>query len=518
MAGGQAPRRLRARRRWILWPTIAAFFAFTVVVMIIEDVHPSLPWNETVTAPTPTPTPTPEPTPTPTPEPTPSPTQTPKFDPVPTVTPPAATPSISGITTTDIPAGIGDVKGLLEIVLDEEDAHEAISVPQTIRFPDLQEAALSFVETQRAALAQEAPAGNGTLKVAYTPTIAHGQILGIAQQGTRTSPRALYGVTHTQSLYLDVLRGDVYLASDLLTDAAKAQLEESIYAALVEAGILDVHLGQDDGDLFADVRLSDDGQMVIVIGQGILAPRQAGLVAVQIPAEEVPELLSDGGKTVYKGLVTDAQFLGLQTDERPDCAELKCVALTFDDGPNKHTPIVLNALADKQAPATFFLLGQQVKQNPELVQRIFDEGHDIGGHSWNHPDLTKLEPEDLETQMKRTRNEIRNVTGYDHLWERPPYGAVNDDVLKTYADLGYTAVLWSVDPEDWRDRDSKIVKKRVVEQARQNSIILLHDIHPTTGEAVAEIIDGLRAEGYTLVRLSDVVESQPGTVIEKLNG
>lgn len=521
MAGGQALQGVRARRRrhWVLWSTIAAFLTFTALVIVIEDVQPTLPWDGTATRPTPTPTPTEEPTPTPsaTPTPTPTPTPTSRFEPVPTVTPPSGQPPIRGVTTTEIPEPLDLVKGLLEIVHDDEEANETITVPQATWFPALQKAAEGFVDAQRGILAEEAPDGGGRLQIAYSPTVAHGQILGIAQESTRTSPRAMYGVTYTQSLYLDVLRGDIYRGSDLLNDAAKEQLEETIYATLVDAGILDVHLGQDDGDLFGDVRLSDDGHAVIVIGQGILAPRQAGIVAVQIPREEVPALLSRDGKTVYDALQRDAKFLGLRTDERPDCGELKCVALTFDDGPNRHTPIVLETLAEKDAPATFFLLGTQVRQNPELVQRILDEGHDIGGHSWDHPDLTKLEPDELSSQLKRTRDEIRKVTGYDHLWERPPYGAVNDDVLKAYKKMGYTAVLWHVDPEDWRDRDPKVVKKRVVSEARKNSIVLLHDIHASTGEAVADIVDELRAEGYTLVRLSDVVESSPGTVIEKLN-
>jgi len=182
-----------------------------------------------------------------------------------------------------------------------------------------------------------------------------------------------------------------------------------------------------------------------------------------------------------------------------DCAVLACVALTFDDGPAEYTGALLDVLAAKGVPATFFVLGIQVEQFPDIVIRMAAEGHAIGNHSWSHPRLTNLSPEQAGWQLDATNTVIAQLTGVTPTLVRPPYGTSNATVLAVIGDRGAVSVLWSVDTEDWRNRDVEVTTARALTDVEPGSIILMHDIRPTTVEAIGGIVDQLQAAGFTLV-------------------
>ncbi|WP_159810711.1 polysaccharide deacetylase family protein, partial [Cellulomonas citrea] len=197
----------------------------------------------------------------------------------------------------------------------------------------------------------------------------------------------------------------------------------------------------------------------------------------------------------------------------PDCSVDRCVALTFDDGPGPSTATLLDELAAKGAPATFFLVGRNVAKYPELVAREAAQGNALGNHTWDHAWLTKLSAQDVAVELDQTTAAIQTAAGLTPTLVRPPYGAYDDQALALLAARGDAAICWSVDTEDWKNRDAGITTQRALEAAAPGSIILMHDIHPSTVEAVPGIVDGLRAAGYTLVTVPQLLgTTTPGQV------
>jgi peptidoglycan/xylan/chitin deacetylase (PgdA/CDA1 family) len=190
--------------------------------------------------------------------------------------------------------------------------------------------------------------------------------------------------------------------------------------------------------------------------------------------------------------------------EPPDCAKLKCVALTMDDGPVPGTAHVLALLKRKGVHATFFVVGQLARRRPALLRRMVAEGNVVGNHSWNHPEFFGKKAKMIRGQLVRTDAAIHRAIGHDPVLMRPPFGEVTPNVRKTSRSLGEAVVIWDVDPLDWKDRKSSTVAHRVVTQARRGSIILTHDSLKTTRAAYADIIDGLRARGFTLVTVPEL--------------
>jgi len=188
-----------------------------------------------------------------------------------------------------------------------------------------------------------------------------------------------------------------------------------------------------------------------------------------------------------------------------DCAVLACVALTFDDGPAEYTGALLDALAAKGVPGTFFVLGIQVEQYPDIVIRMANEGHAIGNHSWSHPRLTSLSPEQAGAQLDATNTVINQLTGLTPTLVRPPYGISDDSVRAVIGQRGAVSVMWSVDTEDWRNRDVGVTTERALTDVEPGAIILMHDIRPTTVEAIPGIVDQLQAAGFTLVTVDELL-------------
>lgn len=185
------------------------------------------------------------------------------------------------------------------------------------------------------------------------------------------------------------------------------------------------------------------------------------------------------------------------------------VALTFDDGPGRTiTPQVLDVLKTYEVQATFFLLGSNMPGNSEIVKRAVAEGHIIGNHTWFHPDIRTLGEVDLRNEMSLTETKITEVTGLQTVLMRPPYGFASDRNLQQLSGMGYKVIKWSVDSNDWRDRDVDQVLINTMPDVRDGSIILMHDYltHSTTKEALPEIIQSLKRQGYTFVTIDELLD------------
>ena len=183
------------------------------------------------------------------------------------------------------------------------------------------------------------------------------------------------------------------------------------------------------------------------------------------------------------------------------------IAMTFDDGPSAAlTPKLLDILKERHMHVTFFVLGEMVKPHPEILKRAVAEGHEIGNHSWDHPDLAKKPDDFVRSQLDRTKDEITAAIGKPVTLMRPPYGSLTKDQRRwVHDDLGYTIVLWDVDPNDWKRPGPAVVEKRILEGTRNGSIILSHDIHPGTVEAMPSTFDNLLAKGFKFVTVSELI-------------
>ena len=192
--------------------------------------------------------------------------------------------------------------------------------------------------------------------------------------------------------------------------------------------------------------------------------------------------------------------------EADSAAELpegqKLIALTFDDGPRRSTTTrLLDGLAERGVKATFFLIGAQIENNEDVVRRMDEEGHQIGIHTFDHVKLTGLSRADFDAQVEKSRDTLKAVLGHNDFLLRPPYGMLDDGVR---AMAGCPILLWSIDPEDWRDRDGARVAAEVTAQARDGGIILMHDIFPESVDAALEIVDALHAQGYLFCTVEEL--------------
>lgn len=180
---------------------------------------------------------------------------------------------------------------------------------------------------------------------------------------------------------------------------------------------------------------------------------------------------------------------------------IKVIALTFDDGPGPYTNQLLDILEKNQVKATFFMVGENISRYPKVVKRMGKLGCEYGNHSWNHANLANLSAKDIKTQINKTDNALKKVTGKTTTILRPPYGSVSQTLRKT---AGKPLILWSVDTLDWKYRNSSRVQNHVLSHAQNGSIILMHDIHKTTVQAMKQAIPQLKKKGYRFVTVSEM--------------
>ncbi len=183
------------------------------------------------------------------------------------------------------------------------------------------------------------------------------------------------------------------------------------------------------------------------------------------------------------------------------------VAMTFDDGPHPvHTPRLLGMLRGWGIKATFFLIGKNVATHPGIVRDIVAEGHEVGNHSWSHPALGRLPDAAVREELRRTHDAIHRACGVAPLVFRPPYGSLTIPQQEWIArEFGYPSVFWSVDPNDWKDRNSSVVSSRILAATRPGSIILAHDIHPTTVSAMPATLPVLAKRGLKFLTVSQLM-------------
>ena len=180
----------------------------------------------------------------------------------------------------------------------------------------------------------------------------------------------------------------------------------------------------------------------------------------------------------------------------------KLAVLTFDDGPSSETtPRLLDILSEKDVPATFFMLGKMARANPDIVKRMEKEGHIVASHTMYHQNLVRLSAGAIESDVEEAKAVINSIIGHDPAFVRPPYGNYNDFVR---AASKKPLILWSVDTEDWRSKNPESIISVAMSEIYDGAIILMHDIYPTSVDAVSGLIDTMRSEGYEFATIKEV--------------
>jgi len=184
----------------------------------------------------------------------------------------------------------------------------------------------------------------------------------------------------------------------------------------------------------------------------------------------------------------------------------KVVALTFDDGPNPATTNqALDTLSKYGIKATFFVLGKNVSGNEEILKRMKADGHVIGNHSWSHPVLSKLSLDEAKKQITDTEDALTKVLGSSSKLMRPPYGAITDDIRNS---LDLSFIMWDVDSLDWKSKNEASILTEIQREVKNGSIILMHDIHAESVNALPKVIDYLKGQGYDFVTIPDLLDAR----------
>lgn len=217
----------------------------------------------------------------------------------------------------------------------------------------------------------------------------------------------------------------------------------------------------------------------------------------------VPKVPPPGAKVVYNSIHISEPY----------------IALTFDDGPHvTNTPRLLNMLRERNIKATFFVVGKCAQEYPHLVRRILAEGHEIGNHTWTHRSLPTLSEASAHDELMKTAKAVEDASGYHIRLMRPPYGATSLRVKKMcYDEFGYPTILWDVDPFDWKRPGASIVKNRILAGTRPGSIILCHDIHQQTIDAMPDTLDTLLSKGYRFVTVSQLLNMDAAGAAQAAN-
>ena len=325
-------------------------------------------------------------------------------------------------------------------------------------------------------------------------------------------------VSLTHFWTFDKKSGEVISLSDLTEQSEKAA-EEIVAAARNNIKETIKQRQQAELDLSETITQETLSNFVITdggnslawpIGQASLLPSAYGEMTIKVPIDAVAKYLQNptARKLTNIPKPPEPKPAPKPAPAAPAPAPTtgnKVIALTFDDGPGPYTAHLLDVLDQYGAKATFFLIGSKVSSQANVVRSIHARGHQLGNHSWSHPELPKLPVDQIAGEIDRTNDAIKQATGVTPAILRPPYGAVNGVVLEQLRLRGMSSILWSVDTRDWADRNSDIVCSRAVAGARPGAVILMHDIHQTSVGAVPCILSALKQQGYSFVTVQGLL-------------
>ena len=285
-------------------------------------------------------------------------------------------------------------------------------------------------------------------------------------------------------------------------DLVPAESREKILALMKERILLlapdeTVELTEDALNLAA---MTKDG-VRFFFNPGDVLPVVYGVVAVTVPYKQAAGCLAvEVTDTMLANAEPEYVYVRTVDYTRP------MVALTFDDGPSENTGKILDILAKYDARATFCVTGNQIEMFPKVLQREVAEGHEIATHTVGHKNLVKLNENNVQKQIMNVVTTVRDMTGYEIRFLRPPYGNVNSTVRKVCRNNGLIIATWELDSKDWANRSRSKIISNIKSQVTNGTIILCHDLYDFTAEAMETVIPWLIDQGYQLVTLTELFQ------------
>ncbi|WP_170223336.1 polysaccharide deacetylase family protein [Nonomuraea turkmeniaca] len=412
-----------------------------------------------------------------------------------------------------------------------------ITYPDLATAPALNRALKAQVQRQLQDFRQRTRGGvypRPELNVSWQLAAASSQVIGVRLR-TGQYLGASWG-NSTRTLWFDPRNGKTVGSTGLLAGQdALRRIAELVRERLKGRGEqVERNAITAGGDQFDSMAFNRSGDLVVEFDDCQIGPCSLGRLAVAVPATEATPLLSDLGRRAQES-VRGATGRGVRDDEASgppsyvrasphdvsasspaaassragtvDCARTKCVALTFDDGPGPFTGRLLDVLLRARARATFFAVGSTAATQPGLLLRMSLEGHLVGNHSWVHRDLSKQASSKIADSLGRTEDTIASAIGQAPTLVRPPYGAVSGELRDVARQHGFSLITWDVDAGDQEGGKAADIADRVVRQAHPGAIILMHDIHRETVDAVPDILKRLRGKGYSFVTVPELYGS-----------
>lgn len=341
------------------------------------------------------------------------------------------------------------------------------------------------------------------LLVSYDSYLSENSIVSVELTGSYNDSALAHPVDLVAVFNADLVTGKLVKLEELLSEEKKRQAEEKL--------IKKFDLTQEDiiGNLL-EVWSINDGRLKITLPRGEFLPMSEGTKTYLFSERETKKLFekSKDEAVTDTDLEQEAQAVVSTAPQRDIDEKKPMLAITFDDGPSIHTTRLLDILKKHDARVTFFVLGNNLDAHRNELIRIVSEGHEIGNHSWNHRQFTSIPLSDVKDQIMMTRAKIFDITGVDTVIVRPPYGACDDKVKALGKELGVTFVNWSVDTLDWKKKNADFVYKNIMKDAEDGHIVLCHDLHKTTVDAMEKAIPALVKKGYQLVTVSELLNSR----------
>ena len=347
------------------------------------------------------------------------------------------------------------------------------------------------------------------LNVDYN-SFQQGDLVGVHLSGLYDQPHLAHPVDIAATFNADISTGKLLSLEDVLAPEGIAYVQDTVVErGHIEPELIDEHL--------LDNWLLTPTAMEILLVRGAYTPMSSGTTHYRFPYEDLQPwlLLPMGDAPAIPEPLPEEQ----QESPQPPVQQVQeidpdkpMLALTFDDGPSRHTDRLLETFAQHGGKGTFFVVGNLIDSRPDTLRTMAEQGHEIAGHSWDHRQLTKLSPQEITDQLMLTRAKILDTTGVDSTIMRPPYGSSNETVREQAKAAGIALVNWSVDTLDWKHKDADKVYASIMADAKDGAIILCHDLHKTTVDAMERVIPDLLAQGYQLVTVSQLLTAEGETI------
>ena len=357
------------------------------------------------------------------------------------------------------------------------------------------------------------------LTAEYDSYLVDEDIVSVKITGVYEKPYLAHPIDIIKTFHASVKTGKLVTLDELLTESGRELLQNMV--------IEDSNANQEwiDEYLLDNWTLTKEG-LEIILERGDYLSMSEGTVTLQYSYDQLGEILAslkeEAGEPATEEVAEETTEEAAEPSVEPAPVVMPegqadpakpMIALTFDDGPSKHTSRLLDIFATHGGKGTFFVVGNVLDGRAETLQRMAGDGHEIAGHSWNHRQLTKLSAEELTDQIMTTRAKIYEITGVDTTLIRPPYGSYNNDTKSVCANLGIIMVNWSVDTLDWKYKDSNRIYNTIMNEVKDGSIILCHDLHATTVDAMERVIPDLIAQGYQLVTVSELLANSSKEIV-----